>query len=146
MGTLLGIMNSKAAALDTFLGTLGEKEINTEDVAYIKELRDILKAKFAKVESKWEALSEADTDPFKDQEDHDKCQGDYEKATVTLEKYLKAAKAALDRRRDEGTATQEGASTSAGGSGTFKIDNILKPKELLSSEMNLEEADQWFDA
>ena len=38
MGTLLGIMNSKAAALDAFLGTLGEKEIDIEDVAHIKEL------------------------------------------------------------------------------------------------------------
>ena len=62
--------------------------------------------------------------------------------SVTLDKYLKAAKNALDRARDEGTATQEGTSNSTGGSGTIKIDNILKPKELLSSEMNLEEADQ----
>ena len=146
MGTLLGIMNSKAAVLDAFLGTLGEKEIDTEDVAYIKELRDDIKAKFAKVESKWIALSEADTDPFKDEGEHDKCKGDYEKATLTLEKYLKAAKAALDRARNEGTATQEGAPTSGGGSGAIKIDEILKPEELLSSEMNLEEADQWFDS
>ena len=141
MGTLLGIMNSKADALGAFLDTLIEKDIDTEDVAQIKKLRDVLEAKFAKVESKWEALSEADDDPFKDQEEHDKCRGDYEKATVTLEKYLKADKNALDRARDEGTATQEGVSTGGSGSGATKIDEILKPKELLSSEMNLEEVD-----
>ena len=92
------------------------------------------------------SLVKSRPDPFKDQEEHNKCQGDYETATVTLEKYLKAAKAALDRARDEGTATQEGAPTGGGGSGAIKIDEILKPKELLSSEMNLEEADQWFDS
>ena len=144
MGTLLGIMKSKANDLDDFLDSLKEKDIDTEDVAQIKKLRDVLETKFAQVESKWEALSEADTDPFKDQDEHDKCHDDYEKATVTLGKYLKAAKTALDRARDEGTATQEGAPTGGSGSGAIKIDEILKPKELLSSEMNLEEADQWF--
>ena len=28
----------------------------------------------------------------------------------------------------------------------MKIDEMLKPKELLSSEMTLEEADQWFES
>ena len=119
-------MKSKATALDAFLDSLKEKEIDTEDVAHIKELRDILKAKFAKVESTWEGLSEPGVDPFKDQEEKDKCQGDYEKATVTLEKYLKAAKNALDKARNEGTATQ-GVPAGDGGSGAIKIDEILKP-------------------
>ena len=65
---------------------------------------------------------------------------------LALDKYLKAAKNVLDRASDEGTATQEGTSNSTGGSETIKIDDLLKPKELLSSEMNLEEADQWFDS
>ena len=43
------IMKSKAAALDTFLKSLQDREINVEDVAQIKEFRDILKAKYAKV-------------------------------------------------------------------------------------------------
>ena len=145
MGTLLGIMNSKADDLNTFLESMQDREIDVEDVVHIKKLRDVLEAKFAKVESTWESLSEPGEDPFKDQEEHDKCRGDYEKDSVTLKKHLKAAKNALDRARDEGTATQEGTSNSAGNSSTIKIDDILKPKELLSSEMNLEEADQWFD-
>ena len=57
MGTLLGIMNSKAAALDTFLESLKDREIDVEDVAHIKKLRDVLETKFAKVESTWESLS-----------------------------------------------------------------------------------------
>ena len=38
MGTLLGIMSSKADDLNTFLESLEDKEIDVEDVAYIKEL------------------------------------------------------------------------------------------------------------
>ena len=45
MGTLLGIMNSKAATLDTFLESLKKREIDVEYVANIKELWDVLKAK-----------------------------------------------------------------------------------------------------
>ena len=42
MGTLLGIMNSKATALNTFLESLKDKEIKVEDVAHIKKLQDVL--------------------------------------------------------------------------------------------------------
>ena len=84
IGTLLGIMNSKAADLNTLLESLQDKEIDVEDVAHIKKLQDVLEAKFAKVESKWESLSERDEDPFKDQEEHDKCKGDYERLQLPL--------------------------------------------------------------
>ena len=114
MGIFLGIMNSKADDLNTFLESMQDREIEVENVAHIKKLQDVLEAKFAKVESKWESLSERDEDPFKDQEEHDKCKGDYEKASVTLKKHLKAAKNALYRARDEGTATQEVTSNSTG--------------------------------
>ena len=154
MGTLLGIMNSKADDLNTFLESLQDREIDAEDVAYIKELRDVLKAKFAKVESTWESLSEPGEDPFKDQEEHDKCRGDYEKASDTLKKHLKAAKNALDRARDAGTAAPESNSNSTGGSGTSqpqpvftqptKMDDMLKPKRKLEDKMNYEQSLQWF--
>ena len=65
MGMLLGIMNSKAAALDTFLESLKDREIDVEKVAHIKELRDVLKARYATVESKWISLLEEVDDPFK---------------------------------------------------------------------------------
>ena len=55
MGMLLGIMNSKADDLNTFLESLQDREINAEDVACIKKLRDVLEAKFAKIESTWES-------------------------------------------------------------------------------------------
>ena len=38
MGTLLGIMNSKADDLNTFLESMQDREIEVEDVAQIKEL------------------------------------------------------------------------------------------------------------
>ena len=110
MGTLLGIMNSKAAALDTFLKSLQEREINVEDVARIKKLSDVLEVKFANIESTWESLVEPGEDPFKDEKEYDKCKGDYEKASVTLDKYLEAAEDAINRARNEGTATGEGIS------------------------------------
>ena len=84
MGTLLGIMNSKAAALDNFLESMHDREIEVEDVAHVKKLRDVLEAKFAQVESQWEKLSKRYDDPFKDDEEYDKCKGDYEKASVTI--------------------------------------------------------------
>ena len=112
MGTLLGIMNSKAAALDTFLKSLQDREINVEDVVCIKKLSDVLEVKYANIESTWESLVKPGEDLFKDDEEYDKCKGDYEKASVTLDKYLKAAKNALERARNEGTATREGISNS----------------------------------
>ena len=63
--------------LNTFLESMQDREIEVEDVAHIKKLRDVLEAKYAKVESKWESLSEEVEDPFEDQEEHDKCRGDY---------------------------------------------------------------------
>ena len=82
MGTLLGIMNSKAAALDIFLESLQDREIDVEDVAQIKEFWDILKAKYAKVESTWESLVEPGEDPFKDEEEYNKCKGDYSVVSI----------------------------------------------------------------
>ena len=92
MGTLLGIINSKADDLNTFLESRQDREIDVEDVAHIKKLRDVLEARYATVESKWISLSEEVEDPFKVQEEHDKCRGDYEKASDTLKKHLKAGK------------------------------------------------------
>ena len=105
-------MTSKADDLNTFLESLQDREIDAEDVAYIKKLRDVLEAKFAKIESTGESLSEPGEDPFIDQEEHDKCRGDYEKASDTLKKHLKAAKNALDRARDAHCTTIAGSNTS----------------------------------
>ena len=55
---------------------------------------------------------------------------------------MEAAKRTLDRAPTTGEASasiQEAITTA-------KIDELLKPKELLSSEMTLEEADQWFES
>ena len=55
---------------------------------------------------------------------------------------MEAAKRTLDQAPTTGeasTSTQEAITTA-------KIDELLKPKELLSSEMTLEEADEWFES
>ena len=75
MGTLLGIMNSKADDLNTFLESMQDREIEVEDVAHIKKFRDVLETRFATVETTWISLSGPGEDPFKDEEDYNKCKG-----------------------------------------------------------------------
>ena len=124
-------------------------------MAQIKELQDVLKAKYAKVESTWESLVEPGEDPFKDEEEYDKCKGDYEKAKVTLDKYLEATENALDRAHKEGTATREGISNNTSSqlvsnqpqqvfTRPTKMDDMLKPKRKLEDKMNYEQSLQWF--
>ena len=117
-------------------------------MAQIKELRDVLKARYATVESKWISLSEEVDDPFKDKEEHDKCRGDYEKASDTLKKHLQAAKNALNRARDAGTAAPESGSGTSQPQQDFtrptKMDDMLKPKRKLEDKMTYEQSLQWF--
>ena len=155
MGTLLGIMNFKATALDTFLKSLQDREINVEDVARIKKLSDVLEVKYANIESTWESLVEPGEDPFKDEKEYDKCRGDYEKASVTLDKHLEAAEDAINRARNEGTATGEGIFNNTSSqlvsnqpqqvfTRPTKMDDMLKPKRKLEDKMNYEQSLQWF--
>ena len=71
MGTLLGIMNSKADDFNTFLESMQDREIEVEDVAHIKKLRDVLETRFATVETTWISLTGPGEDPFKDEEEYE---------------------------------------------------------------------------
>ena len=143
MGTFLSRCKKKGADLETFLGSLGaDHEISNEDITIIKKLRKALEEKFDYMDDRWNVLNSTNPDPFKDETEFKKCQKDHEEAEIIKDKMMEAAKRTLDRAPTTGEASasiQEAITTA-------KIDELLKPKELLSSEMTLEEADQWFES
>ena len=96
-----------------------------------------MEEQFDLMEDRWNVLNSTDPDPFKHETEFKKCQKEYEKAKIIKDKMIEAAKRTLDKAPTTGEAsasTQEAITTA-------KIDELLKPKELLSSEMKLEEAD-----
>ena len=101
-----------------------------------------MEEQFDLMDDKWNELNYTTPDPFKDETEFRKCQKDHEEAETIKDMMMEAAKRTLDRAPTTGesnAATQEAISAA-------KIDELLKPKELLSSEMTNEEADQWFES
>ena len=143
IGTFHSRCKKKGADLETFLGSLGaDHEISNEDVTTIKKLRKALEEQFDLMDDRWNVLNSTNPDPFKDETEFKKCQKDHEEAEIIKDKMMEAAKRTLDRAPTTGEASasiQEAITTA-------KIDELLKPKELLSSEMTLEEAHQWFES
>ena len=80
-------------------------------------------------------------DEFKDDNEREKCEGDYNEAVKIHKAAMDAAEKALEKiRPTSSTEVPQPPSPS----GPPKIVDTLKPKEALSEEMNLEEANQWF--
>ena len=137
MGSLKGFCTTKAKALDDFLGSVQDRDITADDVITIKELRGALKDQFGRMHLKWEAFISADVDPFENDQVYEKCKKDYDESQVLVDKHLDAAKIALSRALSDGLSQAVGAT----GTTTMKIDETLKPKELLATSMTL---DEWF--
>ena len=97
-----------------------------------------MKSQFGRAHAKWEDLIAADE--FPDDTVYAKCEKDYNDSKVLADKHLKAAENALK----VAPAVESAPSTAATGQITTKIDELLKPKELLLTAMTLEEADEWF--
>ena len=139
MGTFHSLCKSNGIDIETFLSSLGANhEITNEDVTTIKKLRKALDKQFDLMDNRWNVLNSTDPDPIKDETEFKKCQKEYEKAKIIKDKMIEAAKRTLDKAPTTGEAsasTQEAITTA-------KIDELLKPKELLSSEMRLKEANQ----
>ena len=79
------------------------------------------------MDNRWNVLNATDPDPFKDETKFKKCQTDYEEAKIIKDKMMEAAKHTLDKAPTTGEAsasTQEAITTA-------KINELLKPKELL---------------
>ena len=140
MGSLKGFCTTKAKALDDFLDSVKDRDITSSDVTIIKELRQALKEQFDRMHLKWEAFITADPDPFENDEVFTKCKKDYDESQVLVDKHMVVSKIALDRALSDGAPQAEGAT----GATNIKIDETLKPKELLATSMTLEEADEWF--
>ena len=143
MGTFHSRCKKKGTDLETFLSSLGANhEITNEDVTTIKKLRKVLEEQFDRMDSKWNELNYTTPDPFKDETEFRKCQNDYDDAKIIKDKMMEVAKRTLDRA----PTTEEASASTQEAITTAKIDELLKPKELLSSEMTLEEAHQWFES
>ena len=85
--------------------------------------------------TKWEVLVEEITDDAV----YTKCEKDYKDSKVTVTRQTKAAEAFLKNAPTNGTVQPNVAGTTS-----VKIDELLKPKELLLLSMTLEDADEWF--
>ena len=140
MGSLKGFCTTKAKAIDDFLDSVKDRDITSNDVTIIKELRQALKEQFDRMHLKWEAFITADPDPFENDEVFTKCKKDYDESQVLVDKHMVVSKITLDRALSDGAPQAEGAT----GATNIKIDETLKPKELLATSMTLEEADEWF--
>ena len=68
-----------------------------------------------------------------------KCETDYNESKVIVDRQIEAVEAILKEAPSADT-TQPNTT----GVSSVKIDEMLKPKELLLRSMTLEEADQWF--
>ena len=139
MGTFLGMLKKKITNLEGYIEELKVCQDVTDDkITRLKELRDDVKTRFIKTEDRWDTLVEQDE--FKDDGEREKCEGDYNEA----EKLHKAAMAAAEKALEKVRPSSTGAPQPTSPSGPPKIVDTLKPKEPLSEEMNLEEANQWF--
>ena len=92
-----------------------------------------MEEQFDLMDDKWNELNYTTPDPFKDETEFKKCQKDHEEAEIIKDKMIKAAKRTLDRAPttvEASTSIQEAITTA-------KINELLKLKELLSSELTL---------
>lgn len=87
---------------------------------------------------------EDDEDNFKDANERDKCQTDYNEVKKIHGSILNSARHVLGLPRS--TTPAATGITPQPVSGAVKIEETLKSRELLSADMNLEEANLWFDA
>ena len=138
MGNYKRFCTDKAEAVDKFLNDVKDRPLTPHEVLKLKKLRDDLENQFGRAHAKWEDLIAADE--FPDDNVYAKCEKDYNDSKVLADKHLKAADNALKIA----PAVESAPSVAPTGQITTKIDELLKPKELLLTAMTLEEADEWF--
>ena len=141
MGVRLGKLRSAVADLEKVLVELKAKQaINEPEAAHVQQLNQIVTKRWESLDDKWEELEDED-DNFKDDDERNKCQSDYEDGKKTHQSILNSTREVLSLPR--ATTTQP---VNPSPSGAVKIEDTLKPRELLSADMSLEEANLWFDA
>ena len=136
MGRFKGYCTDRAKDLNEFLSGIEDRDPTAEEVLWLKELRTRAKDQFERMHTKWEALA----DDITDDAVYKKCEEDYEQSKDAIARQVKAAEAKLKDAPANGAPQQNATG------GSTKIDDMLKPKELLMQSMSLEEADEWFES
>ena len=135
MGNFKRYCSDKAKSLNKFINTVKDRIPTPKEVSRLEELYSELKDHFKRMHAKWETFAEE----IEDDGVYKKCETDYNESKVIVDRQIKSAEAVL-KEAPSADAIQL---NTAGGT-SIKIDEMLKPKELLLRSMTLEEADQWF--
>ena len=143
MGTRLGKLRAAVADLEEVLNELKTKETITDaEASHIQRLEQSVTKRYESLDDKWDKLEDQDT--FKDSAERQKCESDYNEARKINKSIMNSSRHVLNLPRPGTNGTQLTNSVASGG--PIKIEDTLKPKELLSEDMNLEEANLWFKA
>ena len=135
IGNFKRYCTNKATSLNKFITTVKDHITTPKEVSRLEELYSEIKDQFKRMHSKWETIAEE----IKDDGVYKKCETDYNESKVIVDRQIEAAEALL---KEAASADTTQLNTTGGSS--VKIDEMLKPKELLLRSMTLEEADQWF--
>ena len=138
MGRFKGYCADRAKDLNKFLTALEDREPTPKEVLRLEELCTDAKDQFKRMHTKWEDMA----DDITDDTVYKKCEEDYEQSKEVITRQVKAAEAKLK----EAPTPASGAPQQNTSGGSPKIDDMLKPKELLMRSMSLEEADEWFES
>ena len=141
MNAYKGYCQKKAKEVDDFLHAKADQEFSTWDIQKLEELNVSLKNQFERMETAWETMM----DNIEDNGTFEALEEVLNNVSEDVKKTLTASEKAIS---DNAAPTQSGTSgaTPQPVSGAVKIEDTLKPRELLSADMNLEEANLWFDA
>ena len=140
MARFKGHCVDRATAIERFLSTLAERPPTPKEAIRLEELCTHAKDQFKRMHTKWEAVADEIPDDTSGKAVYKKCEDDYRESKEMIDRQVEAAEAKLKEVPAESTPPQN----TPGGS--FKIDDILKPKDLLMRSMTLEEADEWFES
>ena len=125
----------KATELNELLTSLTDSTPTPDEISKVRKLHTQLTDRFDRMYTKWEGL----VDEITNDAVYTNCEKDYEDSKVTVIRQIKATEAFLKNAPTNGTVQPNVAGTTS-----VKIDELLKPKELLLLSMTLEEANKWF--
>ena len=123
MGRFKGYCTDRAKDLNDFISGLGDHEPTPDEVLRLKELNTLAKDQFERMHTKWETMAEEITDDTV----YKKCEEDYEQSKDIITRQVKAAEAKLKEAPTPASGAPQPNSTG----GSLKIDEMLKPKDLL---------------
>ena len=135
MGNFKRYCRDKATSLNEFITMVKDRIPTPKEVSVLEELYSELKDQFRSMHAKWEVFSKE----IEDDGVYKKCETDYNELKFIVDRQTKDEEAIL---KEAPSADTTQPNTTGGLS--IKIDEMLKPKELLLRSMTLEEADQWF--